>query len=134
MYGFGGGASSADHQLVGGHVLAQHERALLQVAGELALAGDEHERPAVADQAVGLEPVGDERRGVALPDVELDLRRVGRDRLGQRGAEVLADDVGDEREVEGGGVVLGHVEDRVVHERPQRRQGDDEHDARPAAR
>ena len=35
-YGISGGARSAVHELVRGHVAAKHERALLEVAGQLA--------------------------------------------------------------------------------------------------
>ena len=49
-YGTGGGAEQRGHQSFGRHVLAQQERALLEVAGQPALDGEEHERALVAEQ------------------------------------------------------------------------------------
>ena len=65
---------------------------------------------------------------VALLDQELDLLGVVGHGLGERGAEVLADEVGDERQVERGRAVGRPGEDRVVDERPQRGQGDEQHE------
>ena len=41
---------------------------------------------------------GDRRRRIAILDHELDLLGIGRHRLGERRADVLADDIRDERE------------------------------------
>ena len=80
-------------QLIRRHVLAQHERALLERAGQLVDRGDEHERPAVTEQALVLEPCRDAQRRVARLDQELDLGGIGRGRGRQGGTQVLADDV-----------------------------------------
>ena len=86
-------------QLVRRHVAAQHERALLQVAGQLAsLAMNTNARaslirPSSARRAAMVEAVSPSL------DHELDLLRVVGDRLGQGGAEVLADEVRDERQI-----------------------------------
>ena len=69
--------------VVGNHVLAEQEGALLQMGGQVALHGDEHERASVADEALLLQAGADRRRRVAVLDHELDLCRVAGDRGSQ---------------------------------------------------
>ena len=59
---------------------------------------------------------------------EHDLGRVGRRRIRQLRAEVLADEVGDERHPERGRVVVRPADDGAPDERPQHRHQGDEHD------
>ncbi|HET8785224.1 MAG TPA: hypothetical protein VFM38_06280, partial [Candidatus Limnocylindrales bacterium] len=122
------GREQRRHHLVRCHVLAQDEGALLELACQLALAGDEHEGARIADQPFVPEPGGDRGSGVALLHDEFDLGRIRGDGLRQRRAEILADDVGDEREPERRRTVLGPREDRVVDDRPERGEGDDHDD------
>ena len=116
------------HQLIGRHVLAQDERSLLEAACQVVDDREIDERTAVTDEALVLELHGDRLGRVALLDQELDLGGLRRDRLGQRGAQVLGDDVLDEGQLERGRVVLRDRHDRVADDRPEDRQGDRQHD------
>ncbi len=97
-------------------------------SGDVALRGDEHECALVREQPFHLEPIRDRRRGIAVLDDELDLGRIGGRRLGQRRTEILADDVGDEGEPQGCGVVGGDPEDHRIDDRAKRGERHDEHD------
>ncbi len=116
------------HEVVGDHVLAQQERAGLQLRFDAAVAREQDERARVAEEALALQAGRDRGRGVALLHDELDLGRVARGRLGHRRADVLAHDVVDERQLERRGVVGRPAEDRAVDQRPEGRDGDDQHD------
>src|SRR3954449_5426635 len=116
-------------QLIGRHVLAQHERALLERTRELIDRRDEDERAAVTEETLVLEPGGDGSCRVPRLDKELDLRSIGRGRRGQGGPEVLPDDALDEGHLERGRIVLGDRHDRAGHDRPKGREGDGEDDS-----
>ena len=92
------------------------------------LGRDEHERPAVPDQSVRLELCGDRARGIALLDQEFDLGRILRHGRGQGRAELLGDDVLDERQLERGRIVLGDAHDRVGDGRAKCGESDTQHD------
>ena len=111
-----------DH-LVGGHVLAQDERPGLELAGQAALGGDEHERPRVAEQALVGEPLADRGGRVAVDDRELDVGRVACSSAAVRtAAEVLADEIGHERQVERARVVRRPADDGAGDDGPEDRQ------------
>ena len=74
--GGGGRVEQRRRQVVGDHVLAEQERALLQVRGEAAFDGDEHEGASVADEALLLQSSADRRCRVTVLDDEFDLGRV----------------------------------------------------------
>src|SRR4029079_8807032 len=118
-----------DH-LIGRHVLAEHEGALLERARQVALAGDEDEGSRVLDEALVAESRRDPRRRIALSDDELHLGGIRRDGLGEGRPEVLPDDVGDERQPKRGRTVLGPRQDRPVDDRAECGQRDDEDDRR----
>ena len=76
---------------------------------------------------------GDLAGGVAIGHDELRLTGLRRRRIGHRLAEVLADQVLDERQVQGAGVVGRPVDDRAGHDRTQDRQGHRQNDDREDA-
>ncbi len=115
-----GHQQGGDH-LVRGHVLAQDEGARLELAVQLAVGGDEDERPGVAQETLVGQALADRRRRVAVEDRELDVTRVGAGRLGQDGSEILADEVGHERQTEGARVIGRPADDGAGDHRPEDR-------------
>ena len=80
--GRGGGARSAVTTSSGVMFLRSRNVPCWSVAGQAAVDGDEHERPVVEDEPLGLEARRDRRGGVAALDDELHLCRIGRGAAG----------------------------------------------------
>ena len=118
------------HELVGRHRFPQDERARAELAREVALDREQHERAAVGQEALVLEALGDRRRRLAGADRESDLLGVGRGRVRELGPEVGPDHVGDEGDPQRAGIVRRPVDDGALDDRPEDRDERDEDDRR----
>ena len=116
-------------QLVRRLALAQDELTGLELAGQPPRRRFVDERAGITQEPFVLEPSRDRRRGVPRRDRERQLGLVVARRGRQVLPEILANDAAHERDRQRAGIVGRPRHDRVVDERPQRGEPDDEHEA-----